>query len=117
MSTKTIERFEFRNRIHLGVVHNDTVYLTGQVGSPNVPVAEQARQALDKVDALLAQAGSSKEKILHVTLVLDDIRHYNDVNEVWDDWVAKDHAPARSTLEGRLATPGLLVEFIVVAAR
>lgn len=111
-----ITRFGFRNRIHLGVVHNGTVYLTGQVGTPGKPAAEQMAEVLAKVDALLAEAGTDKTRILHATLVLDDIRDFEAVNAVWDDWVVKEHAPARSTIEARAAAKGLLVELIVVAA-
>jgi enamine deaminase RidA (YjgF/YER057c/UK114 family) len=113
---KEITRFGFRNRIHLGVVHNDTVYLTGQVGTPGKPVVEQMSEVLYKVDSLLEEAGSSKKRILHATLVLADIRDFASVNEIWDTWANKECAPARSTFEGRLATNGLLVELIVVAA-
>jgi enamine deaminase RidA (YjgF/YER057c/UK114 family) len=74
------------------------------------------REVLAKVDALLQEAGTSKARILNTTLVLDDIRDFESVNVVWDSWVDKENAPARSTLEGRLATKGLLVELIVVAA-
>lgn len=111
-----IKRFGFRNRIHLGVVHGGVVYLTGQVATPGKPAAEQMHEVLAKVDALLAEAGTDKSRILNTTLVLDDIRDFAAVNAVWDAWVDKENAPARSTLAGRLATTGLLVELIVVAA-
>jgi len=74
-------------------------------------------EILGKVDALLAEAGSSKSKIVNTVLVLDDIRDYDAVNAVWDQWVDKENAPARSTIEGRMASKGLLVEIIVTAAR
>ncbi|MFM0653553.1 RidA family protein [Paraburkholderia sediminicola] len=111
-----ITRFGFRNRIHLGVIHNNIVYLTGQVGTPGKSVVEQMSEVLKKVDGLLEEAGTSNKRILHATLVLADIRDFAAVNEVWDTWVNKECAPARSTLEGRLATNGLLVELIIVAA-
>jgi enamine deaminase RidA (YjgF/YER057c/UK114 family) len=34
-----------------------------------------------------------------------------------DAWVAKDHAPARATVEARLAYPDLLVEMTAIAFR
>jgi len=111
-----IRRIAFRNRIHLAVVHGNTVYLTGQVGTAGKPAAEQMTEVLGKVDALLAEAGSDKSKIVNTVLVLDDIRDYDAVNAVWDQWVDKENAPARSTIEGRMASKGLLVELIVTAA-
>ena len=48
------------------VVHNGTIYITGQVGNPDSDIKGQTREALAKVEALLAKAGSSKEKLLKV---------------------------------------------------
>jgi len=111
-----IRRIAFRQRIHLAVVHGNTVYLTGQVGTAGTSAAEQMTDILSKVDALLAEAGTDKRKIVNTVLVLDDVRDYEAVNAVWDQWVDKDNAPARSTIEGRMASKGLLVELIVTAA-
>lgn len=111
-----IKRFDFDKRIHHGVVHNGTVYLTGQVGTPGTSAAEQMHEVLTKIDNLLAKAGTDKTRILHVQMWLDDIRDFDEVNKVWDAWVPLDHAPARSSGEGRMAKAGMLVELIVTAA-
>lgn len=110
-----ITRFGFANRIHMGVSHNGTVYLTGQVGTPGASAAEQTQEVLDKVDALLAEAGTDKSKILHCTLWLDDLRDYEEVNRIWDLWVDKENAPARSTGQSRMARAGMLLELTVIA--
>ena len=112
----TVQRFDFDTRIHHGVVHNGTVYLTGQVGTPGTSAGAQMQEVLDKIDRLLEKAGSSRSKILHVQMWLDDIRDFDAVNKVWDAWMPMDHAPARSSGEGRMAKPGMLVELIVTAA-
>lgn len=111
-----ITRFEFDTRIHHGVVHNGTVYLTGQVGTPGRSAGDQMREVLAKIDDLLAKAGSDKTRILHVQMWLDDIRDFDEVNICWDEWMPKEHAPARSSGEGRMAKAGMLVELIVTAA-
>ncbi len=112
----TIRRFDFDTRIHHGVVHGGTVYLTGQVGTPGTSAAAQMQEVLDKIDRLLIQAGSDRNHILHVQMWLDDIRDFDAVNPVWDAWIDPAHAPARSSGEGRMAKPGMLVELIVTAA-
>ena len=112
----TIKRFDFDTRIHHGVIHNDTVYLTGQVGTPGTSAEAQMAEVLAKVDDLLAKAGTSRENILHVQMWLDDIRDFDAVNRVWDKWITPETAPARSSGEGRMAKPGMLVELIVTAA-
>lgn len=111
-----IKRLDFDTRIHHAVVHGDTVYLTGQVGTPGTSAAAQMQEVLDKIDRLLALSGSDRRHILHVQMWLDDIRDFDAVNTVWDAWMPMDHAPARSSGEGRMAKPGMLVELIVTAA-
>lgn len=111
-----ITRFDFDTRIHHGVVHNGTVYLTGQVAEPGQPAADQMREVLAKIDDLLAKAGTDKSRILHVQMWLDDVRDFDEVNAVWDAWMPMEHAPARSSGQGRMAKPGMLVELIVTAA-
>ncbi|MEE1924150.1 RidA family protein [Pseudomonas sp. 148P] len=111
-----IERYGFDTRIHHGVKHNGVVYLTGQVGTPGTSAAAQTREVLGKIDELLAQAGTDKRRILNVMLWLDDLRDFDEVNQVWDTWVDKAHAPARSTGQARMTRPGMLVEIIVTAA-
>ena len=65
----------------------------------------------------LAQAGSSKERILSVQIFLSDIGTIREMNAVWDAWVAPGHAPARATVEAKLASPGYGIEITAVAAK
>lgn len=111
-----IKRIDFRKRIHMAVAHQGTVWLAGQVGTAGKTAAEQMAEVLQKVDRLLADVGTDKTRILNATLILADVADYNDVNAVWDDWVINERAPARSTLQAQLASKGLSVELIVVAA-
>lgn len=111
-----ITRFDFDTRIHHGVVHDGTVYLTGQVAEPGQSAADQMREVLAKIDDLLAKADTDKTRILHVQMWLDDVRDFDEVNAVWDAWMPMEHAPARSSGQGRMAKPGMLVELIVTAA-
>ena len=113
----TIKRFHTKQRMSQMVIHNDTIYLAGQVGSPENSVADQTRDCLDKVDALLAEAGSSKEQMLQATIWLADMSDFAAMNEVWDAWVPEGQAPTRACGEAKLATPELLVEVIIVATR
>jgi enamine deaminase RidA (YjgF/YER057c/UK114 family) len=113
----TITRLESGARMSQAVVHGDTIYLAGQVGTPGAPVAEQTREVLAAIDRLLGAAGSDKTRILSATIWLADMADFAAMNAVWDAWVAPGHAPARATGESRLAAPGYKVEIIVVAAK
>ncbi len=111
-----ITRIQPGPRMSEGVIQRDTVYLAGQVGEPGDDVTTQTRTTLAEIDALLAQAGTDKSKILMATIWLADIADFEAMNAVWDAWVDQANPPARATSEGKLASPEYLVEIIVVAA-
>jgi len=112
----TIKRMETNQRMSQIVIHNGTVYLAGQVAkSSEADLQEQTRTTLEKIEGLLAKAGSDKEHLLSAIIYLRDIKDFAAMNEVWDAWVAEGHAPARACVEARLAHPELLVEISIVA--
>lgn len=112
-----IRRIEVGPRMSQAVVHGNTVYLAGQVAAnPTPSVADQTKQIVAQIDALLAQAGSDKSKLLSATIYLMDIRNFAEMNGVWDAWVAPGNTPARATVQAALAGPQYLVEIAVIAA-
>ncbi len=114
----SITRHHTGTRMSQIVIHGDTVYLAGQVADDYAAdVEEQTRQVLQKIDDLLAEAGSDKSKILSAQVWISNMGHFAQMNEVWDAWVPVGHAPARACIEARLASPDLLVEIGVIAAR
>jgi enamine deaminase RidA (YjgF/YER057c/UK114 family) len=113
-----IERMGKGPRMSQAVIHNGVVYLSGQVANDTTKdMAGQTQEVLDKVDALLKDAGSSAARILSATIWISDYARFNEMNEVWDRWVDKDHPPARACVEAKLAYPQYIVEIGVVAAR
>ena len=73
-------------------------------------------EELAKIDALLAEAGSDKTRLLSAQIWLTSMGHYAPMNAVWDAWVPDGCAPARACTEARLASPDLLVEIGIIAA-
>jgi len=71
---------------------------------------------LDKVDALLLQAGSDRNHILSATIYIKDMQYFQEMNAVWDAWVPEGHAPARACVTANMAREALLVEISVIAA-
>ncbi|RDE18400.1 RidA family protein [Motiliproteus coralliicola] len=113
----TIERYQTNARMSRVVVHNQTVYLCGQVAEDrNADISDQTRTMLAKVDQLLESVGSSRSKLLSATIYLKDMADFAGMNAVWDDWVPKGQAPARACVEAAMAAPELRVEISVVAA-
>ena len=110
-----IERIETGPRMSKIVKHNGVAYLCGQVGD-GATVAEQTRDCLSRVDALLEMAGSSREQMLQVVIWLANMADFAEMNAVWDAWVPEGYAPARACGEAKLARAELKVEIIVTAA-
>lgn len=112
----SIRRIDVGPRMSQIVIHGSTVYLAGQVGTPNESVAAQTRSILAAIDELLAKAGTDKTKILQAIIWLDDMANFAEMNKEWDAWVPQGHTPARATGEAKLAGPEYKVEIIVTAA-
>jgi enamine deaminase RidA (YjgF/YER057c/UK114 family) len=114
-----IERHETGPRMSKVVVHGDTVYLSGIVAdSPrDKSTAEQTTNILSQIDGFLAKAGTDKNKILSANIWITDMANFGEMNAVWDAWISPGNAPARATVEARLASQDYKVEIMVVAAR
>jgi len=111
-----IQRFNTNARMSQMVIHNQVVYLAGQVADDTtLSPAEQTRQILAKIDRLLAEAGCTKQAILTATIWLANHQDFAAMNEVWDTWVPEGHAPARACVESALAFPQYTVEIGVIA--
>ena len=114
----TIQRINPGPRMSGAVVHAGTVYLAGQVAKDTAGqgVAEQTQEILAIIDGLLAEAGTDKSKLLMANIWLTDIATFQEMNRVWDAWVAPGRTPARATVEAKLAAPQFKVEIAVIAA-
>ncbi len=106
-----------RRRMSKIVIHNDTIYLCGQVAEDaSADIKQQTQTMLAKVDDLLVQAGSDRKHILSATIYIKDMKYFSEMNEVWDAWVIEGYAPARACVQAQMARPELLVEISVTAA-
>jgi enamine deaminase RidA (YjgF/YER057c/UK114 family) len=111
-----ISRYKVGPRIAAAAKLGDTIYVAGTVADDTKLDAKgQTAQILRKIDEALAHFGSNKSKIVWANVWVSDIRHYDGMNAAWDAWLDKANAPARATVESRLATPDYLVEIAVVA--
>lgn len=112
-----IQRIEPGKRMSEASIHGGIVYLAGQVpDTEGADIETQTREVLAAIDALLAQAGSDKRRILRAQIFLADIADFAGMNRAWDAWVVPGDAPSRATVEARLANPAWKVEIVVTAA-
>lgn len=116
-----IERIDQNQRMSMAVswpLTGRMVVLAGQVAdNRDGDTAAQTANILDKIDGLLAKAGCGREDIVSAYIWLSDIGTFDQMNAVWDAWVAPGAAPARACVEARLAFPTLKVEIQVTAVK
>jgi enamine deaminase RidA (YjgF/YER057c/UK114 family) len=113
-----IQRIGAGPRMSKAVVNGGTVYVSGQVAEKSAggAVVDQTKEVLALIDDLLAQAGSDRTKLLMANVWLADIRDFGEMNSIWDEWVRAGSAPARATVEAKLAGPQYAVEIAVIAS-
>lgn len=112
-----IQRIEPGPRMSEASIHGGIVYLAGQIPEDtSADIEGQTAQVLAAIDALLAQAGTDKTRILRAQIFLADVADFAGMNRAWDAWVVAGNAPARATVEAKLANPAWKVEIVVTAA-
>jgi enamine deaminase RidA (YjgF/YER057c/UK114 family) len=80
-------------------------------------IETQTRRVLERIDELLAAAGSDKSKLLTAKIRLADMSLLDAHAAVWNEWLASEKAPLRLYTQGALARPEMLVEVMVTALK
>lgn len=112
-----IIRIDAGKRMSEATVYNGVAYLAGQIPEDTTQdIYGQTKQVLAAIDNLLAQVGSDKSQILMAQIFLADMQDFAGMNQAWDEWVIAGQAPARATVEAKLADTNWKVEIVVKAA-
>ena len=123
---KTVVRTEAAPAPFQGAPYNqairvgDLVFVAGQLGlDPSGTlvgpgIEEQTAQVLNNMEAILAEAGSSLERLVKTTVFLVDLGDFAAMNAVYAARVG-DRPPARSTIEVAGLPSGARVEIEAVA--
>ncbi|MBL8092492.1 MAG: RidA family protein, partial [Anaerolineales bacterium] len=85
---------------------------TGEV--VGTTIQEQTAQCLRNIDAILHAAGSSLDKIVSVTFILDNPNDFAGMNEEWLKWFSKD-PPARQGAKLPIQSKGMKISIAVIA--
>jgi len=87
------------------IVAGDFVFCSGQIPiNPETgelvkgAIAEQTRQVLENLSAVLETAGSSMDRVVKVTVYLQDMGDFAEMNEEYAKWFPRD-PPARAAVE------------------
>jgi enamine deaminase RidA (YjgF/YER057c/UK114 family) len=116
----SIERIQCGPRMSQVVIHNKTVYLSGQVAETarGGSVTAQTVEILAAIDRVLAQAKTDTSRLLSAHIWLTDMGTFSEMNKVWEGWVVPGAAPARATVVSpHLAAADFKIEIAVVAAQ
>ena len=105
-----------------GVKVNGMVFTSGQLPidvatGAFVPggIAEQTRQSILNVKAILEKAGSSLDKVIKTTVFLSDMNNFAEMNKVYSELFGTEKHPARSAVQVARLPKDALVEIEVVA--
>ena len=113
-----IERFYENAHMSKVVIHDNIVYMSGQVADdPKQDFESQLHQILAKIDDQLAALNIDRKHLLSAMVWIDDFKNRGRLNAIWDEWVVPGHKPVRSCVESKLAFPEYIVEVAVTAAR
>ena len=106
-----------------GIRAGSLVFLSGQIPlSPETneivgtSAAEQARQVLSNLGAVLEAAGASPGEVAKTTIFLVDLADFAVVNEVYAEFFKGCEPPARSTVQVSALPRGAKVEIEAVAS-
>lgn len=113
-----ITRIDQNARRSRASVFGDLVFLAGQVAdTKTADITQQTKEALAKVDDMLARAGTDKSRLLSVQVWLKTMDDFDAMNAVYDAWVVPGNAPTRACGKVELADPAFRIEVIAIAAR
>ncbi len=96
---------------------DNTVYLAGLTADDKTGTIEaQTSEVLAKIDALLAEAGTDKSKLLSAMIFVSELGLRPRMNEVWSKWIDPDNPPTRACVGVEL-DGGTNVEIVVTALK
>ncbi len=79
------------------------------------PIAAQAEQSLSNIQGVLSAEGLDMNDILKVTVFLDDINDFEEMNDTYSEFF-DDEPPARSAVEVANLPKGVGVEIEAIAS-
>jgi len=105
-----------------GMIHNGTLYISGQLSInpetgkvPEGGIRAEVKQALANLEAVLNEAGVTKENVLQCRVYTPNVSFWPELNEEYATFFAN-HKPARIVVPSNNLYNGCLVEIEAVAA-
>lgn len=105
-----------------GITVGELVFTSGQIpadpktGELKTEIKEATKQCMENVKAILAEAGTSLENTIKMTIFVADMNDFASVNEVYGSYFSE-HKPARSCVEVGALPKGAIVEIEAIAIK
>lgn len=103
------------------IVHEDTVYISGQVAinpetgeMDNADLTKETHRVMKNLGAVLAAAGSNYNHLIKCSIFILDMNEFKTINEVYGSYFDGYH-PARETVEVSKLPAGARVEISAIA--
>jgi len=102
------------------IEHNGMLYILGQLpGNPDImslpqDIESQTKLVLEKIDLILEESGSSRNKVIQMRIYIPDIDLWDGVNRIYTDFF-RSHKPARCIVPAGRLHCGCLIEVEAVA--
>jgi enamine deaminase RidA (YjgF/YER057c/UK114 family) len=114
-----IKRIDTKKRYSEIVIHNNVVYLSGQVPwkCEDSDFITQTEEVFNLVQEQLLKAGSDKTKLLSLRIYLRNPEDYELMNTVFDKWIPDGCAPTRATIcNVKFPNPKWQIEIVAIAS-
>ena len=105
------------------IIHNDTLYASGQIALDPVSgalitetIEAETTQVMSNVQAILEEAGLSFKDVVKVSVFVTDINNFGRINAVYATYFDEATAPARELVQVTALPKGGNVEISVIAA-
>lgn len=101
----------------------NTIYVSGQIpidpktgNFVSEDIKAQTKQSLENIKAILEEAGYSMKDVVKTTVLLQDIKEFADMNEIYATYFEKPY-PARAAFQVVALPKGARVEIEAVAVK
>ncbi len=103
------------------VKYESLIFISGQIAlNPKTneiegkTIEEQTKQVLKNIDAILKEAGLTRNHVIKTTIYLKNINDFSKVNAIYNEFFGE-HKPARATIEVSNLPKDALIEIEAIA--
>ena len=104
------------------VIHNNTMYISGQIALDPITkelvtnnLTDETMLVMNNLKAILENVNLSFENVLKSTIFLSDMGSFKEVNEIYASFFKNGNEPARETVEVSKLPLGVNVEISMIA--